>query len=238
MSGHSKWAGIKHKKAIVDAKRGKLFSKLSAQISLAAKTGSNPEMNPSLRMAVERAKAAGMTKENIERAIKRGSGESGGVALEEVQYEAFGPAGAAFLIQVITDNKNRALSEIKAVLNHGGGSLAGGGAVSHLFTRMGKIEAKEDKEGKEDLELKTIESGADDYEFEDGRFLVYTSPANMEAVKKFLENKKITIETSELVMKPNGLVSLDEGQKEKISTLRQNLEDIPDVSEVFCNAEI
>lgn len=238
MSGHSKWAGIKHKKAIVDARRGKLFSKFSAQISITAKNGSNPEMNSSLRMAVERAKAAGMTKENIERAIKRGSGELGGAAIEEAQYEAFGPTGTAFLIQTITDNKNRTLSEIKAILSRNGGSLAGNGAVSHLFNLTGRIEVKEDKEDKEDLELAIIDSGADDYEFEDNRIFVYTSPAQTETVKNFLENQKILIKTSELIMRPNNLVSLDPEQKEKINALIQNLEDIPDVSEVFCNAEI
>ena len=205
MSGHSHFKTVMHKKGAEDQKRGKIFSKLSRMISVAAKEGTDSELNPKLRQALNEAKSLNMPKENIERAIKRGTGELGEEKLEEVSYEGFGPAGTAIIIEGITDNKNRTLSEIKQILRKYGGKLAEAGSVKWLFERKGVITINQkskikNQKNKEDLELKVIEAGAEDiYWHETENILdVYTKAEELEKVKKNLEIQGFEIESTSL----------------------------------------
>lgn len=243
MSGHSKWATTKHKKAIIDAKRSKVFTKVAKLITIAARDGKSgdPVMNPSLRLAIDNAKAVSMPKDNIERAIKRGIGSGdGGVMIEEVTYEAYGPAGVAILIECLTDNKNRALGEIKTVLNKLGGSLASAGSVSYLFTKVGQIiieTAKNSKKGDE-LDEAIIESGADDFSKEDDIYVVTCAFTQLNNVKKALEDQGIVIETAEAIQVPSTYVDLSEDKKESIGKLIDAMDDLDDVNNVYSNANL
>jgi len=242
MSGHSKWATTKHKKAIIDAKRGKIFTKLAKLVTIAARDGKSGDINsnPSLRMAVENAKAASMPKDNIERAIQRGVGGGNGAAIEEVIYEAYAPGGVALIIECLTDNKNRTLGEIKAILNKNGGTLATAGSVSYLFKKVGQliIDSKKNSKNNEELELAIIESGADDFEEEDNIYIVTCEFQGLHQVKKSLEDAGLVIESAESVQTAATLIDLPEEKKEQIMSLVDKIEELDDISNVYSNLNL
>lgn len=243
MSGHSKWATTKRKKAGIDAKRSKVFTKVAKLITVAARDGKSgdPAMNPSLRIAVDNAKAVSMPKDNIERAIKRGLGSlEGGAQLEEVTYEAYGPGGIAILIECLTDNKNRALGEIKTVINKAGGSFASAGSVSYLFKKAGQIiidETKNSAKG-EELEMAIIDSGADDFSKDDDLILVTCAFAELNHVKKNLEDGGIVIDAAEIAQIPAACTEVSEEKRASVEKILENLDDLDDVSNVYTNADL
>jgi len=210
MSGHSKWSTIKRKKSAEDAKRGKLFTRLARDITIAARNGGDPNANPALRLAIEKAKAANMPKENIERAIKRGTGELEGGAPEEVMYEGYAPHGVALLIKCLTDNRNRTLAEIRRVLNRGGGSLAEAGAVTWMFESKGLVTIERAGRDPDDLFMMAVDAGAEDVDVSSEIVEIYTEPANLRIVTDALQKRGIKVEEAELSMVPKTLVSLDE----------------------------
>lgn len=245
MSGHSHWSSIKHKKQLEDQKRGKIFSKLSRMISVAAKKGVNPEINPELRQALEEAKAFNLPKENIERAIKRGTGEIEGGELEEVRYESFGPGGIAIIIEGITDNKNRTLSEIKKILQKHEGKLAESGSVKWLFERKGVItinlESETQKiEDKENLELKVIEAGAEDiYWHKTEEILdVYTKAEELDKVRKNIEKEEIDIESTTLDWVSKKQIEVPDKVKESLEKLFEELTESDAVQDVYSNLKV
>jgi len=241
MSGHSHAKTILHKKQITDAKRGKIFSKLSRQISVARREGgANPEMNPKLRLAIEQARSFAMPKDNIERAIKRGSGELKGAKLEEVIFEAYGPEGIAIIIEGITDNKNRALAEIKQTLNQYKGKLVGEGSVKWMFERKGVItlgmrNQGEYRNNKEELELLAIEVGADDIFWHNDILDIYTKIEDLEKVKKNLEEKGIKIESATLDWVAKEQIEVGEKEKETCQKLFEALDENEAVQEIYSN---
>ncbi len=237
MSGHSKWSKIKRKKGAEDQSRGKIFSKLSKVISVAARAGTDPGANPSLRVAIENAKSASMPKENIERAISKGSGGAEGANYEEITYEAFGPGGSALLIECLTDNKNRALTEVKTVLNKLGGSLVSAGSVSYQFSKKGEIVISKGKNDKSDdqIEEAIIESGADDFELEGEEYVLTTGYKDLHAVSENIKKLGLTIESAELVYVSLNMVDLDEAEKSKALSLLETLEDLDDVNKLHSN---
>ncbi len=236
MSGHSHFSSIKHKKGITDAKRGKTFSKLAKVISIAAKDGSDPEKNSKLRQALEEARGFNMPKENIERAIKRGSGEMEGEKLEEIVYEAFGPSGIAVIIEGITDNKNRTLSEIKKTLQKYNGKLAESGSVKWLFERRGLITIRTNN-NKEDLELKAIELGAEDIDSsqEEDILNIYTAPEKLEEIKEGFEEKNIKVESSLLIWAPKEDIELSEKDMKSCENFFEELNENESVQDIYSN---
>ena len=239
MSGHSKWSTIKHKKGAADAKRGNLFTKLIKEITMSAKVGGGAiDSNPRLRSAVLAAKRASMPSDNIDRAIKRGTGELEGVTYEEVLYEGYGPGGAAILIEAMTDNKNRTTAEIRHLLTKYGGNLAAAGAVAFQFSKKGTI-AVEKSAAKEDtlMEL-ALESGAEDFKSDDADiFEIYTDPASFDAVKAAVEAKNIPIQTSEIQMVPQNTIDVaDKGPA--LLKLLDMIEENDDVQKVWSNGDI
>lgn len=243
MSGHSHWAGIKHKKQLADTQRGKIFSKLAREIEVAAKEGKDPEMNPKLRLAVEKAKGFNMPSENIERAIKRGAGEIPSEKLEEFLYEAYGPGGIVVLIEGITDNKNRTLGEVKKVLNQNSGKLVNEGAVKWMFKRRGCITINIQSQllnyqNKEELELTVIEAGAEDVYWHDGFLDVYTKIEDLDDVKKSLEKRKIEIESFSLDWVPTETVTVDEKTKNACQKLFDELDELESVQEIYSNLKL
>ncbi len=238
MSGHSHFKTIKHKKESEDKKRGKIFSKMARLISIAAREkGKDPETNPELRMAIEKAKQHNVPKENIERAIKKGTGELAGAELKEVIYEAYAPGGVAIIIEAITDNKNRTLNEIKQILSQHEGKLAQEGSVKYLFERKGiiTIDTKNNKEKKESLELKAIESGAEDIIWYEDFFDVITGPKNLEKIKNNLEKKEIKIKESGLEWVAKNMVKTEEKDKKICEKIFEDLNDHDDVQEIYSN---
>ncbi|MBN2379752.1 YebC/PmpR family DNA-binding transcriptional regulator [candidate division WOR-3 bacterium] len=239
MSGHSKWSTIKHKKAAADAKRGKLFSKLIREITTAAKAGGgDPAANPRLRTAMDAAKAANMPSENIDRAVKRGTGELPGVIYEEVTYEAYGPAGVALVIEVLTDNKNRTLGEIKHTLSRHNGSLGGTGSVSWQFKACGIIHLPTDKYDEDQALEMALDAGAEDFRRDGSIYEVRTEPTEFGAVRDALENKGAEILSAELTQLPQNTVALTEKDAAKILKLIDALEDLDDVQTVYANFDI
>jgi len=243
MSGHSKWATTKRKKAAIDAKRSKIFTKVAKLITIAARDGKSgdPNTNPSLRLAVDNARAVSMPKENIDKAIKRGlGGLEGGAQLEEITYEAYGPNGVALMIECLTDNKNRALGEIKAILNKAGGSVASTGSVSYQFKKMGQIIIDESANTlkNDDLEMAIIESGAEDFSNEDKVYVVTTAFQNLNQVKKTMEDAGIIVESAEAAQIPGSYVDLQEEKKMAIENLIESLDDLDDVNNVYSNANL
>jgi len=241
MSGHSKWSTIKHKKAASDAKKGKEFTRASNLISLAAKNGGDPAMNPSLAMAIDKAKSVNMPRANIERAIKKGTGELGGAMIEEVVYEGYGPGGIAILIETASDNKNRTVSEVRSTLTKYGGNMASSGAVAYNFEHRGQIEVITKKQdfSEEEIEEIVINSGATDFELESDRVIVYTEPKDLIAVKKSLESDGLKTESAELIYVATNEVSVTELERaEKIIKLIDILEDLDDVVSVYANFDI
>lgn len=242
MSGHSKWAGIKHKKAIVDAKKGKEFTKVANMLTMAAKQGgADPKMNFSLRLAMDKAKAVNMPSTNIDRAIKRGTGELGGAAPEELVYEGYGPGGVAIFVEVMTDNRNRTASDVRSILSKYGGNMAEAGAVAFNFEQKGQInlDPKEQKVNIEELELAIIESGADDFESGPNELIIYTKKANLQEVKEYLENNSIIINEAEITYIPkNEILIDDQNMANRIIKLVDALEELEDVTAVHANFDI
>jgi len=239
MSGHSKWATIKHKKGALDAKRGQMFTKLIKEISIAARMGGgDPEGNPRLRTAVLKARAANMPKDNIERAIKKGTGELGNAIYEELTYEAYAPGGIAILIEVLTDNKNRAAAEVRNIITKAGGSLATANAVMRLFSRKGVISLDGEKYSEDKVMEVALDAGADDIVNEDGEIVVYTAPENFEAVLNAINNAGMETDGAEVSMVPETYVDVDNDAGSKISKLIERLEENDDVQNVYHNANL
>lgn len=240
MSGHSKWSSIKHQKGIADAKRGQIFTKLAHTLTVAARQGGGDQlMNPRLAIAVEMAKKNNMPKENIDRAIKRGTGELGGAAVAELTFEGYGPAGAAIYIEAVTDNRNRTAAEVRAVFTKHGGRLGEPGSVAYLFRRRGVIAIKAQDSSIEEIELAIIDSGADDYEPAGQDFLVYTDPKNLHAAKDKLEKASLIIESAEISFEPVQTVSITNPKTAgQIMRLLDSLEELDDISQVASNVDI
>ncbi len=239
MSGHSKWATIKHKKGKEDAKRGKLFSKLSRAITVAAREGgADPAMNMALANAVEKAKGYSMPKENIERAIQRGAGGADGTSYENIMYEGYGPAGVAIIVEVLTDNKNRSAAEVRNIFSKRGGQLAQPGAVAWVFERRGSILIDAAKHGEDEVMSAAIEAGADDVVPDGGQYQILTQPADFAVVRDALTASGIEFEQAELTMIPKNTVKLEESDARKTMKIVDALEDSDDVQEVFANFDI
>ena len=239
MSGHSKWATIKHKKGAADAKRGQMFTKLIKEISIAARMGGgDPDANPRLRTAVLKARGANMPKDNVERAIKKGTGELEGVNYEELVYEAYAPGGVAILIEVLTDNKNRAAADVRNILTRAGGSLATSGAVSRLFKRKGIITFDGEKYTEDQIMEAALEGGAEDVANLDGVIEVTTTPEDFEAVLTALNEKNFESMSAEISMIPEAEVALDKDAAGKALKLIEKLEENDDVQNVYSNVEV
>lgn len=242
MSGHSKWASIKHKKAVVDAKKGKEFTRAANLITIAAKQGGgDSKMNFSLRLAIDKAKAVNMPAANIERAIKRGTGELGGVAPEELIYEGYAPGGIAVLIEAMTDNRNRTASEIRSTFSKYGGNMADAGSVAYLFEQKGQISIarKGQKISNDEVEMNIIESGAEDFENDSEMITVYTKATDLQKVKEGLELAGIIIESAELIYKPKNEIKInDENTANRILKLIDFIEESDDVTNVYANFDI
>ena len=237
MAGHSKWANIKHKKAREDAKRGKIFTKVTREIIVAARLGGgDPDKNPRLRRAIQKAKSVNMPKENIERAIKRGTGELEGVSYEEVVYEGYGPGGVAILVEAITDNRNRTVSEIRTIFSKHGGNLGEAGCVAWMFERKGLITVKDVDE---DLLMEVaIEAGAEDVSQEEGLFSVITAVEDLDRVREAIEEKGIKVESARLTYIPQSTVRVEGEKAEKLIKLLDALEDHDDVQNVYANFDV
>ena len=239
MSGHSKWATIKHKKGKTDARRGKLFSKLSRAITVAAREGgTDPAMNISLANAIEKAKAESMPKDNIERAIQRGGGGAEGEQYESILYEGYGPAGVAIIVEVLTDNKNRSAAEVRNIFSKHGGQLAQPGAVAWGFERRGSIVIDGAKYDEDDIMAAAIDAGAEDVVEDEGSFQVLTEPADFAAVRSALTTAGIEFDNAELTMIPKTTVKLEENDARKTMKIMDALEDSDDVQEVYANFDI
>ena len=239
MSGHSKWSTIKHKKAAKDAKRGKLFTKLIKEITVAARVGGGDiNANPRLRTAVLTARTSSMPGENIDRAIKKGTGELEGVHYEEVQYEGYGPGGAAILAQVLTDNKNRTVSEIRRLFTKHGGNMGEAGCVAWMFDKKGLITVEKSQVDEDRLMGVVLDAGAEDVRDEEEIFEVVTSTDDFEKVKDRLEQEKIAIASAQITMVPKNTVDIDEKNVEQILKLTEELEDHDDVQSVAANFNI
>lgn len=240
MSGHSKWSTIKHQKGAADAKRGKVFTKLGNAITVAARLGGgDASTNPRLALAIEMAKKNNMPKENVERAIKRGTGELGGAIAEDIIYEGYAPGGTAILIETLTDNRNRTIGEIRAAFNKHGGKLGESGSVAYLFKQQGVISLAKEAKSTDEIEMAIIDSGADDYEESDESFIVYTDSKSLEATKNSLENAGLNITEAELQYLPQQMIPVtDEKTSGQILRLLHALEELDDISTVSSNVDI
>lgn len=238
MSGHSKWSTIKRKKGATDAKRGAIFTKLAREIQVAAHDGADPEFNFRLRLAIDKAKGANMPKDNIERAIRRGSGAEKADQLEEIAYEGYASGGVALYIEVLTDNRNRALSEIRYVLNRGNGAMGESGSVAWQFDPKGYITLSTAGKDQDDIFEAALQVGADDIEFSDGIAEVYTEASDLKIVQDAFALRGYKIEDAELIMQPRVLIALDAKETESVMNLIENLEDLDDVTSVYSNLEI
>lgn len=239
MSGHSKWASIKHKKGAADAKRGKLFTKLIKEITIAARHGGGkPEANPSLRLAISKAKQANMPADNIDRAIKKGTGELEGINYEEVVYEGYGAAGVAMYIEVLTDNKNRTTAEIRNIFAKYGGNMAGAGSVSWMFEKKGYFAIDKKTISEDALMSIALENGAEDLTSEGDTFEIKTLPQDFEKVKQALEEKSIKVVSAEITMIPKSTIKITDDKAKQVLSLVDILEDHDDVQNVFANFDI
>jgi len=239
LSGHSKWAQIKRQKGVADAKRGQVFTKLGREIAVAAReAGPNPDMNPRLRLAVDRARAANMPIDTIDRAIKRAVGGGEGVSLDELTYEGYGPGGAALLVEVLTDNRNRAVAEVRNAFTRAGGSLGEAGSVAWLFDQRGLLTLEADGSDPEDLELLAIDAGADDVRTDGDVVEVYTAPSELEAVRSALVEGGAAVSAAELTMVPKTAIELSPKDAASVMRLMERLEDLDDVQKVSTNLEI
>jgi YebC/PmpR family DNA-binding regulatory protein len=236
MSGHSKWHSIKHKKGITDAKRGKVFTKMAAEIAVAAQAGADPTMNFKLRLAIQKAKAANVPANNIDRAIARGAGTGDGAKLEELTYEGYGPAGVAVLVKALTDNRNRTGGGVKAAFSKHGGNLGAPGSVSYLFEQKGIIVCKEGLD-QDELSLMAIEAGATDIDDSGDQLVVYTAPNDVEKVRDALGED--SVESAEVKLEANQTIVVEDAGKAKtILNLMEALDDLDDVIEVTSNFDI
>lgn len=239
MSGHSKWSTIKRKKGIRDAKRGQLFTKIAKIISVAAKEGGKDlDTNFKLRLAIDKAREINMPQENIDRAISRGTGKIKGAQIEQAVYEAYGPGGIALMIEVVTDNKNRALSELRHLLNANGGKLAGEGSVKWMFEKQGALRLSLNGKSKEEIELTAIDFGAADIKEEDKSLVIYCDPKKLHDLKKLLEQKNYSIESQDIELKTKNPIEItDNNLLAKIERLMEALDEHDDVNEIYSNVE-
>ncbi len=239
MSGHSKWASIKHKKAIVDSRRGAAFSKLTRAITVAARDGGgDPVGNPALDLAIRKAKEASMPKDNIERAIAKGTGEGGDAeAIEAVLYEGYGPAGVAILVEALTENRNRTSAEVRHAFSKNGGNLGEPGSVAYLFEKKGTIVIDAERYSEEDL-MVAVEAGAEDISTDEGVFEVITEPADFASVRKALEDEGVEMDSAELSYRATSLVPVEEADAGRLVRLIELLEDNDDVSAVHANFDV
>ncbi len=239
MSGHSKWHTIKHKKGAADAKRGKIFTRVIKELTVAARNGGgDPNMNPRLRTIIAEAKAANMPRENIERAIRRGTGEEPGVSYEEITYEGYGPGGVAILIQVLTDNKNRSVGEIRHLLGKYNGNLAAENSVAWMFTRKGQVYVEKDKADEEKLLSAALEAGADDVSDDGGAWEVVSAPESFEAVRDAVKALGVEPISAEVAMVPQNYVKLQGTDARTMLKLMEMLDDHDDVQHVWANFDI
>jgi len=241
MSGHSKWANIKHKKAKVDAQRGKLYTKIAKEIIMAAKQGGgDPEANFALRMAIDKARAANLPNENINRAIQRGVGAQDGDNYESFSYEGYGPGGVAVIVDLLSDNRNRTASDIRHLFSKNGGNMGETGCVSYMFDRKGVIliDREEETRSEDDLLLLVLEAGAEDLQTEEDSFQVITAPDELETVRRFLQQQGVKMESAELSMLPQTMVAVEGEAAEKALKLLNALEEHDDVQNVYTNADI
>ncbi|MFH2064720.1 MAG: YebC/PmpR family DNA-binding transcriptional regulator [Pseudomonadota bacterium] len=239
MSGHSKWSSIKHKKAAVDAKRGKIFTKIIKEITVAARMGGgDPDANPRLRGAIISAKGVNLPKDKLERAIKKGAGELEGVNYEEITYEGYGPGGAAVLIESLTDNKNRAVADIRHIFNKCAGNLGENGCVSWMFDNKGYIVVEKKDVAEEKLMETALEAGAEDIREEDDSFEVITAPGDFETVKAAIDNAGIPTSVAEITMLPQTYADLAGKEAEQMMRLMDMLDECDDVQKVYTNADI
>lgn len=239
MAGHSKWHNIQRRKGAQDAKRGKIFMYHAKNIYTAAKAGGDPDMNPGLRLAIEKAKDDNMPNDNIDRAIKKATGTLDGASFEEVTYEGYGPSGIAIIVHVLTDNRNRTAAEIRHAFSKNGGNLGATGCVSFMFDRVGCIIIlnEDEKIDEDELTLTAIDLGAEDIEYEEGVFEINTTPENFNEVISQLESEKYEIENSEITLVPQTYAQVSEEDKEKMTQLIDMLEESEDVQDVHHNME-
>lgn len=236
MSGHSHWATIKRKKGATDAKRGKMFSKLARNITVAAKTGGgDPDLNLRLQYAVEKAKAANMPKDNIERAFKKGAGGSSGEELFECLYEGYGPGGVAVMLEIVTDNKNRTASEIRKIFDMYGGSLGVSGSVSWMFEKRGMVVVNSENVDEDKLMMTALEAGAEDVVRVEHVYQVICTPSDFESTRTTLTEQDIPFESAEISWVPKSLIELDEKAGKKVVEFMDALEDHDDVQDVYAN---
>src|ERR1700736_1984082 len=238
MSGHSKWATIKHKKAATDAKRGKSFTRIIKEIMIAARNGGDPDMNPRLRTAIVAAKAVSMPADNIKRAIMRGTGELEGGQIDEVMFEGYGPGGAAVLVQVATDNRNRTVSEIRHVFSKNGGNLGELGSVAWMFERRGQIIVEKEKAGEDQLMTIALDAGADDLKDDGDSWEVLSRPDAHDAVLQAIQNAGIPTASAEIAMVPKNLLKLDGKNAQGMLRLSEALEEHDDVQSVYSNFDV
>jgi YebC/PmpR family DNA-binding regulatory protein len=238
MSGHSKWSQIKRQKGVADNRRGQLFTKLGREITVAARQGGgDPEANSRLRLAIERARDANMPKDNMERAVKRATGEGGAAELQEVVYEGYGPGGTAILVEALTDNRNRTVSDIRYVFAQAGGSLGEAGSVAWLFETRGFIALDTAGADPEELALRAIDTGAEDVKVDADSVEVYTRPETLEAVRRALAETETPVASAEVTKVPKSTVTLDARQAEQVLRLLDRLDELDDVQRVSSNAD-
>jgi len=238
MSGHSKWSTIKRKKAAVDAKRGKIFTTLIKEITITARAGGgDPDSNPRLRHAISSARDANMPQDNIKKAIMKGTGELPGTTYEECTYEGFGPGGVAIFMEVLTDNKNRTVADIRHLITKYGGNLGENGSVVWMFDKKGQIILTRDNQDEDTLFEAAIDAGAEDFEAVDDAFIVTTDPADIMSVRSALENKGYYVESSKVEMLPKNLHKIDDEKSKKAISLLDEIEDHNDIKSVYTNFE-
>lgn len=237
MSGHSKWSTIKRQKGVADAKRGQLFTKLSQAITIAVKQGggvTDPNTNFKLRLAIDKGRGSNMPKEIITRAIEKAKGGAGG-DMEELVYEGFGPGGVALIVETVTDNKQRTVSEVKNILDKNGGNLGAQGSVSYLFKKAGEITVKKTGQSSDEILELALDAGAEDMEEGDDMVHLYTDSQNLMIVRNLLSEKNITIDSAELIYKAETVIALDDDTEKRIFNLMEKLEDLDDVQKVYTN---
>jgi YebC/PmpR family DNA-binding regulatory protein len=239
MSGHSKWATIKRKKGAADIRRGQMFTKLARELEFAAREGGDPNFNFRLRLAIDKAKAENMPKDNIERAIKRGAGTGeGATQLEEITYEGYGPHGVGIVIQVVTDNRNRTVSEVRRALTRSGGSLGESGSVAWMFDNRGYISLPMQGLNQDKVFELALDAGADDVEFTNESAEIYTIPSDLQVVRQAFQDARLSIENAELSLIPKTYVALSPSDTLQVMNLIESLEELDDVSKVYSNLEI
>ena len=239
MSGHSKWASIKHKKGAADAKKGALYTKIIKEITMAARNGGgSPDMNPALRTAMAKAKEANMPSDNVKNAIKRGTGELPGVIYETINYEAYGQGGVAIMIQTLTDNKNRTTAEVRNILSKKGGNMAGAGSVAWMFNMKGYIVVDKSAAAEDVLMDAALEAGAEDIKTQEKVYEVFSPPADFEKVKQALQEKGINFQSAEVTMIPTSTVKVVGSDARQVLGLVEALEEQDDVQEVYANFDI